>query len=40
VPGGFGAELVREEDFFIAGGDVHDKMLWLGAQLQVYLVLG
>jgi len=40
TPGGFGVELVREEDFYTALGDVHDVMLWLGAQLRVYLVLG
>jgi len=32
--------LVREEDFYTALGDVHDAMLWLGAQLRVHLVLG
>jgi len=26
--------------FYIALGDVHDAMLWLGAQLRVLLVLG
>jgi len=35
-----GAELVREEDFYTTLGEVHDAMLWLGAQLQEYLVLG
>jgi len=38
--GGFGAVLVREEDFYTTLGDVHDTMLWLGAQLRVHLVLG
>jgi len=28
-----GTKLVREEDFYKALGDVHDAMLWLGAQL-------
>jgi len=31
APGGFGAVLVREEDFYTTLGDVHDVMLWLGA---------
>ena len=33
------AELVREEDFYTALGEVHDVMLWLGVQLREYLVL-
>jgi len=40
APGGFGAVLAREEDFYTALGGVHEAMLWLGAQLRVYLVLG
>jgi len=40
MPSGFGAKLVREEDFYTALSDVLDVMLWLGAQLQVYLVWG
>jgi len=38
--GDFGAKLVHEEDFYTTLDDVHDTMLWLGAQLRVYLVLG
>jgi len=30
-----GAELDREEDFYIALDGDHDVMLWLGAQLRV-----
>jgi len=37
APSGFGAELVREEDFYTTLGYVHDAMLWLGPPLQVYL---
>jgi len=40
VPGSFGAEVVREGDFYTTLGDVFYVMLWLGAQLRVYLVLG
>ena len=40
APSGFGVELVHEEDFYTTLGDVHDAMLWPGAQLRVYLVLG
>jgi len=32
--------MVREESFLHRLGDVHDAMLWLGAQLRVHLVLG
>jgi len=28
------------KDFYTALGDVHEAMLWLGAQLRVYLVFG
>jgi len=30
-----GAELDREEDFYIALDEDHDTMLWLGTQLRV-----
>jgi len=40
TPGAFSVELVREKDFYTVFGDAHDAMLWLGAQLRVYLVLG
>jgi len=30
-----GAELFRDEDFYTTLGQVHDTMLWLGAQLRV-----
>jgi len=40
APGGFGPVMVREEIFYTALEDVHDAMLWLGAQLRVQLVLG
>ena len=35
APNGFGSVMVREERFYTALGDVHDAMLWLGAQLRV-----
>jgi len=33
--GGFGAELAREESFYIALDEGHNAMLWLGTQLRV-----
>jgi len=38
--GDFGPVMVREKVFYTALRDVHDAMLWLGAQLRVYLVFG
>jgi len=40
TPSGFGAKLVCEDDLYTALGDVFYVMLWLGAHLRVYLVLG